>query len=416
MRPPTRLPLTLSRFHAPPPLPRRLNYTAAIKEGRELSKALDKLMEQELESVRVKDADRKSATFRYADRGLAIDDFGEGGEYEYRHPGTSCQDDAEKMLHDYDDYDNGLSPITTKAGQHLLALSFAGAAVGGPAPQAELRSTYPLQLTIRVDNQRKALNFDCFEYSPSSMDLDEPTDLPSVRLIINVLDSALLERYRPLHRTTQLILCVLIRSIHRFERCAAMRSLVGYAKTETDAQAVQPDRGSFATSDRAVLLLQATAGDLMASRMLRFRLNISSITGARLVKPSRGPSVLSRGPEQTRVSLAALILEVNAPPATDAFAARLVHSKNERENRFVVVPDWTPDQVGFTPTRDMRLRLALSFEDSDSVCAPAIPDAGSKQVLENLRLWLSTGAARACRTPGYHLSSLCCPHRLLPGV
>ena len=124
-----------------------------------------------------------------------------------------------------------------------------------------------------------------------------------------------------------------------------MRSLVGYAKTKTDAEAaVQPKRGSFTTSDRAVLLLQATAGDLMAARMLRFRLNISSITGARLVKPRRSP-VLIRGTEAVQVSLAALILEVSTPPASDAFAARLVHSKNERENRFVAVPDWTPNQV-----------------------------------------------------------------------
>ena len=125
-----------------------------------------------------------------------------------------------------------------------------------------------------------------------------------------------------------------------------MRSLVGYAKTKKDAQAVvQPNRGSFTTSDRAVLLLQATAGDLMAARMLRFRLNISSITGARLVKPRKNPALLVRGPERIQVSLAALILEVSAPPTADAFAARLVHSENKRENRFMGVPDWTPDQV-----------------------------------------------------------------------
>jgi hypothetical protein len=151
--------------------PHRFNYTAAIREGRELDKALDNFMKQELDAVHVKASDRKSATFHYVDRGGGIDDFGEGGEYEYRHPGTTWGEG------DVDDW----CPITTKAGQHLLALSFSGAAVGGPAPHAVLRSTYPLQLTIRVDDLRQALNFDCFEFSPPSMDLDEPTDLPSVR-------------------------------------------------------------------------------------------------------------------------------------------------------------------------------------------------------------------------------------------
>jgi hypothetical protein len=129
-------------------------------------------MEQALDAVHVKASDRKSASFLYVENGGAIDDFGEDGEYEYKHPGTTCDDDHENF-----------SAITTKAGQHLLALSFAGAAEGGTANNAVLRSAYPLQLTIRVDDLRQALNFDAFESLPEAMDLDEPTDLPSIRLI-----------------------------------------------------------------------------------------------------------------------------------------------------------------------------------------------------------------------------------------
>ena len=294
-----------------------LNWSSAVRENRELRKAMDKLFDQQLRSVYVQASDRKSASFHYKDSGDSVEDFNEGGEYEHRHPGTSYDSDDEELRNSWN---QSYSPITMKAGQHLLALGFAGAGNDShPSPRASvLLSTYALQLTIRVDDKREALNFDCFEYRPSSMDLEDSSNLPTVG------------------------------SLKLFETCGlGAYSLVGYKRAANRDQVAKPLSGRFSMGDRATLLLQATAGELMAQRLLRFRVRLSSIQGARLVMPKAQTLLrmqLGSGKPST-VSLSALVLELSSPPEEDAFAARKVFSSIRRENQFTIVPDWTPNKV-----------------------------------------------------------------------
>lgn len=65
---------------------------------------------------------------------------------------------------------------TTVAAEQLNCITFVG-------PQGdsvtELKASYPLQLSVRIDESRKCVMFDCFEYKPQfAIDLDDP-DLSS---------------------------------------------------------------------------------------------------------------------------------------------------------------------------------------------------------------------------------------------
>jgi len=65
---------------------------------------------------------------------------------------------------------------TTVAAEQLNCIAFVG-----PLGEAvtELKASYPLQLSVRIDESRKSVIFDCFEYKPPfAIDLDDP-DLTS---------------------------------------------------------------------------------------------------------------------------------------------------------------------------------------------------------------------------------------------
>ena len=312
---------------------KRLSWSSAIREQRELRRAIDGFFEQELQTVNVVASDRTSASYQYKDRGV-LDDFGEyGGEYEHRHPPPPG------VLHDSGEGPRlrvGLSAhdlfedTTTKAGQFVFALAFAGASAGDDScpAHAELRAAYSLQLTIRVDDTRNALDFDCFEFQPSAMDEDNAADLPKVR------------------------------SVKYFEALSNLGRIVEYAGDELD-QEVRARMGAFTNADRTALIFQATAGDFMMQRLMRIRVKLDSIVGVRLVVPkAKGRLVFVH---QENITVAVLVLELSSPLGEEAFAARRVFSKVKMENGFATVPDWTPNAVSLSV-------LIFDLSNFGSVC------------------------------------------------
>ena len=321
---------------------RRMNVGIAKLEATKLILPAADLVEksQPLRDVYVMPSDRKSESYLYVAIGGGedgedeIDDWGtieEGGEmceYDFRHPGTSYDSDDEEIRGDNEIF----SPINTKAAQKLHGLAFAGgqSEVAGHSEAAPnhalLRAAYKLQLSVRVDDKRRALNFDCYEYKPSAVHPSDDSGLPTVR------------------------------SVERFEKCTGMGGRRGFgfgmdsdedSEEDDDDSAldevVQPrDGGSFGTPERLSLLFQATAGDFFSSRLLRFRVPLASVVGARLVASTVGETDEERDEEE---DAAALVLELEAPPEPDAFAARKVNSALHIENKFARVDDWTPHQV-----------------------------------------------------------------------
>ena len=326
----------------------RMNVPSATVMAKQIiSHATDLIEEVEAtRDVHVKPSDRESESYLYVangedgepevdDWGTSEEGYGEMAEYDYRHPGTSYDSDDEALRGDNEIF----SPINTKAAQHLHALAFAGgvqsSAEATPA-HAVLRAAYKLQLSVRVDDQRRQLNFDCYEYKPSAVDPEHDDCLPTVR------------------------------SVERFDACTGMGGGRGggFGMDSDDDdddddddpaldEIVRPrDGGSFDGPTRLALLFRATVGDFLSARLLRFRVPLASVVGARLVVSQEGGGSHgggSHGDDGERS--AALVLELDAPPPADAFAARKVHSKLHGENRFALVDDWTPHQAASRASR-----------------------------------------------------------------
>ena len=216
-------------------------------------------------------------------------------EFDFRHPGTSYDSDDEELRGDNDVF----SPINTKAAQRLYAIAFAAGdaqASGAATPtHTVLRAAYKLQLSVRVDDKRRALNFDCFEYKPTVVDPERQDSLPTLR------------------------------SIERFDACTGMGDggrdrgfgMDSDDSDDDDDPALDEpvrhrDGGSFDQPTRMGLLFRGTVGDFLSSRLLRFRVPLASVVGARLVASLE--DVEEGDQEEDRVS-AALVLELDAPAA-----------------------------------------------------------------------------------------------------
>ena len=277
-----------------------------------------KLLSKDLRSVHVKASERRSESYLYK-TGENIVDFGEDMlEFDFRHPGTSYESDDEDRGCD----DEAFSLINTKA--DCAALLFASAAAAEPT--AMLHSTYKLQMTVRVDDKRLALNFDCFEYKPSAMDptVDQPTQ----------------------------------RSLDRFD------SLIDgepFFESDDEDDDEEEELGEDIAYDQPMhaLIFQATAGDFLARRLLRFRVPMSSIVGARLARPQAG---WGEDPTCEGERHAVLVLEFSRPPDATAFAAR------KNSTPFTTVPDWTPNQVCMPRCVREKERVCVRERERESVC------------------------------------------------
>jgi hypothetical protein len=233
------------------------------------------------------------------------DDFAEHeyglGEFDFRHPGTSWDSDDEDERGDNEIF----SPIATKAGQELGSILLAGAA---GSPSCELKSAYKLQLSVRVDEKRLALVYDCFEYKGAAIEPSDP--LPSNRSMLRFQSAMHIDEPR--------------------------RGGFGYGygssdeeddEDDDDPSLDEPCEPTRALDDdgRVGLHLQGHIGDFMASRVLRLRLPLSSVCGLRLHAP--GVAVDGLADEEAR---ACLVLELHVPPEENAFAARKVTHRRSR--------------------------------------------------------------------------------------
>jgi hypothetical protein len=109
--------------------------------------------------VIVKAADRESVSYGLFDTEEVERKVSNAIEYERRHPGTNNDSDYEdSAASDRNRTSNGkFSPCNTKAARCVSA-------IGSEGVSCELKSAYDFQLAVRVDDTRKAINFDCYEY------------------------------------------------------------------------------------------------------------------------------------------------------------------------------------------------------------------------------------------------------------
>ena len=186
------------------------------------------------------------------------DDFAEHecgfGEYDFRHPGTRWESDDEDERGDNEIF----SPIATKAGQDLGSILFAGAS---GAPSCELKAAYRLQLSVRLDEKREALIYDCFEYKGAATAPSDP--LPTNRSM---------RRFQ--------------RAMHLGEPRRGSRfgdSSEGESEDEEDPaldEPCEPVRPPEGEAGRVAFHLQGHAGDFLSSRVLRLRVPLASVCGA----------------------------------------------------------------------------------------------------------------------------------------
>lgn len=254
-----------------------------------------------------------------------------------RHPGTTMDSDAEEdedIKDLYPEYKptETWAPITTTAAEQLFCIAFAG---NQDDVVTELRAAYPLQLSARIDESRKFLIFDCFEYKPKCFDPDDPD----------------LNKYLPIQR-----------SYERWGQAFMSQDIKNdeddYEDDDDDSfytSTMEAKEGtSFDQSHIKFLIHNGLAGDFAYSRCLRFRFPISNIVGIRLQQAD--PSS----------KMAVLILEVSRPPPQDAFAARKVHSRWAKEDEFVLIKDWTPNSAASKATR---IYLYGSFDELKQTAA-----------------------------------------------
>lgn len=124
-------------------------------------------------------------------------------------------------------------------------------------------SAYTLQITVRVDNKRLELNFDCFKYKQSAMD-------PKINLSTHC-------------------------SIDCFHSCTSMAEVFGNRVFDSDSEDQDDDeqdpaadeiiQGTFDQPTRNSFIFQATAINFLSQRLLLFLVPLSSVVGARLASP-----------------------------------------------------------------------------------------------------------------------------------
>ena len=254
-------------------------------------------------------------------------------EVTYRHPNTNPQDD-EQVPHV--EYGNTVfSPITTKASNHLRSIAF----VGDEATDTfgRLIACYKNQLSVRVDNSRRCLNYDCYEYKPRMGDgriLNEDANHLPDPSRIRLFDETM--KVSPIAMTT------------------------AESSSVDQRQAI-----------RSICHIKALTADFCNSRCYRVRVPLDNVVGIRLLQDYRDPAFDPTG----EVSFddydvaGVLVLELSQPPNHTEFAVRTVAGA-ENNNSFRLIGDWTPDAAasqagrhyiygGFAELRELAAHLCV---------------------------------------------------------
>jgi hypothetical protein len=221
-------------------------------------------------------------------------------EYTYRHPGSQPEDDEDVPHLAYGN--PNYSPITTKASQHLRSIAF----VGDEATNTfgRLIACYKNQLAVRIDNSRRCINYDCYEYKPKFGEArvrhEDAFYLP---------DPSKIRLYNETIKDPPM---------------AGVKSI-------DDRQLV-----------RHVCHTKALTADFCNSRCYRLRIPLDFVSGIKLLQDYRDPPIDPTGEVKFDGYDVAgvLILELSRTPTDTSFAVRTVAA---HDNSFRLIGDWTPD-------------------------------------------------------------------------
>ena len=270
-------------------------------------------------------------------------------EMEFRHPGTSQESDIEddsEVIHNIH-YNDLSSPITTIAGQYITSITFAAPPDENHViNRCDMYPAYELQYSIRTDDKRKFLYYDCFEYIPERWYVE--TDMLPTN-----------KEYRKAMEVLKM---------------GSDRSIWGDSDSEEEDDnspvELKPnsDRRELRQAKSGVKLF-THAGEFMQSRVYRIQVPLSNICGFRVHSP-RNDHEESDDEEESldedeevgdfmfRIEekqfareepQSVLILELQQPASS--FAIRRVLSNHKGDNKFRLIEDWSPHKVASRATR-----------------------------------------------------------------
>lgn len=186
-----------------------------------------------------------------------------------------------------------------------------------------MKAAYPLQLSVRVDESRKVLIFDCFEFKPNAADIDDPD----------------LTKYYPTRRG--------------FER--SQQAFLSHKIDVNDDDYEDDDDQSYYTDmefneghtperkTERMLLFFGVAGNFAYSRILRFRFPFTNIVGTSLQKS--GSSNAKGGPEDIGACLVHSLFERLSQDGTGrmSFVSRKIGHRNllhQKQPVSICMGDW----------------------------------------------------------------------------
>ena len=217
-----------------------------------------------------------------------------------------------------------------------------------------MKASYPLQLSVRVDESRKYLIFDSFEFKPSCSDVDDPD----------------LSKYFPTGRGFN-------RFLQAYQNDNIDLEDDDYEDDDdqsyyTDQMELNDASSMDRDTQRLNLIFMGVAGNFAYSRCLRFRFRFNNIVGISLQKSSSGTT---KGGSKDLGAV--LVLDLSRPPPDDAFAVRKIQSRWNRENEFLLIKDWTPKSAASKATRiylyggldELKQTVALMAKKSPLIAA-----------------------------------------------
>lgn len=214
------------------------------------------------------------------------------------------------------------------AAEELACLVFVGS-MG--QIKGELQAAYPLQLSARIDQSRKCLIFDCFEYKPYQL-----IDLSQEDISAALPTERGWQRWQHGYHWT-----------HVEEDDEWDDNVEGTEYWGGDAQ--MEIKGDSPRVSQELTIYCGLTGHFAYNRCLRYRLSFDNICGIRLqvddAASNKTPGVV--GGDATAV----LVLELSRPPPKDAFATRKINSRWEKENKPEIIHDWTPDKAASQASR-----------------------------------------------------------------
>ncbi|KAL7543521.1 hypothetical protein ACHAXR_013049 [Thalassiosira sp. AJA248-18] len=313
--------------------------------------------------VTVSPSDYRGDFYTFQDQDGEEASFGDSNdvkmEYEARHPGTSEDSDVEDGVDATDKYlyyriNERTSPITTTASRLLFSVAMDAPDGEGPL---EMKAAYRHQLSIRIDEARKCLNLDCYEFKPHCIDMEDEANPP---LPTN-------------------------RNVEKFQNTfnPEMRMRSGYDSDSDDCDEddewldkhVTPREGTtFPRKAIVSMNHKAAVGNFVSSRSLRLQLRLADLTGIRLMRHIDNED--ADGDDDDDAG-AVLILEIRDQRGESAFASRMVRAKYHDQNDFATIPDWTPGGVASKATRFYFYGNLVELRQTAALIAKLCPRAAA---------------------------------------